>query len=237
MSEDELVRELEDDMRRDHWNKLWRGFGSAMVGLSLLVIIATIAVVAWQHHAQELRIARTSQFLKGIERYRLEDYQGALAAFSSFSDTTEDDMSLLAKMWIGKVMIKMHQPERALAAYADVARNKDAHPLWGDLAAVLAVELQREYKLTEKVKETPPQPGAPFYFTAAEQSAVEAIEAGDHEKAVAQLSDLHNNPLAPASLRDRTDEMLNALGPVAAKPAAAPAEKPAAPDSAATPGN
>ena len=44
----ELVREIEEDIRQERIDRLWRSFGKGMVGLSIAVILTTVAVVMVQ---------------------------------------------------------------------------------------------------------------------------------------------------------------------------------------------
>src|SRR5688500_15726335 len=81
----ELLREIEDDIRRERFNHLWHRFGRIMVGVSIVVVLATIAVVIMQNQKQSAAMEKTAQFIRGIDRIRIEDYKGAITIFDELA--------------------------------------------------------------------------------------------------------------------------------------------------------
>lgn len=198
----ELIRELEDDIRREKFDKLWHSFGKLMVWVSLGVIGVTIAVVIWQNHRQGKSMEKTTEFIRGIDRLQIEDYKGAIPVFEALAKDEGSSYYGLAMLRVAQAKQGLSDHEGALAAYKALA-GKDK--VFGQLASLML----------------PPQDGdvvkpnrkSPFYFTQSEMRAWQLLKIGKRDNAVAQFLALYQDKDCPFSMRLRVTEALQHLAP------------------------
>ena len=58
MTDESLIREVDEEVRRDEFKKLWDRFGSLFTGLAVLVVVAGAAFKGWGYYAQTQRCRR-----------------------------------------------------------------------------------------------------------------------------------------------------------------------------------
>lgn len=211
----ELLREIEEDIRRERFDKLWHSFGKVMVGVSLGVIFVTICVVVIQGRRQASAMEKTSQFIKGIDRMNIEDYKGAIPVFGELADGP-------GSPYYGLAMLRKAQAHNALSDHEEAQKTyktlADNDPVFGSLARLML----------PGSKDQPQEPaaGSPFFYTQSESKAWALLQQGKKDDAVAQFFALYQDPLAPLSMRERVTEVLQHIAPeklAAEKPDSAPA--------------
>ncbi|NBO19192.1 MAG: hypothetical protein EBV03_08230 [Proteobacteria bacterium] len=198
----ELLRELEDDIRRERFDKLWHSFGKMMVWVSLGVIIVTIAVVIIQNHRQNAAMEKTTDFIRGIDRLQIEDFKGAIPVFEGLAQDESSPYYGLAMLRIAQAKQGLSDQAGAQKAYETLA-EKD--PVFGALASLML----------------PPQGGdvvkpdrkSPFYFTLAEMRGWQLLKIGKRDNAIAQFLALYQDKECPFSMRLRITEALQHLAP------------------------
>ena len=202
----ELIREIEEDIRRERFDHLWQSFGKVMVGVSLAIILATIVVEVVQHHKKSVAMESTTTFLKGIDRLGFEDYKSAISTFGAL----ENDPS---SPYYGLFMLRKAQAETAtsdkdsaIKTYSALAAND---PVFGKLAVLLvpASANEKNDALPELSKKSA------FYYTNAEWRAWDLWSHDKKDEAITQFLSLYNDPATPASMHGRISEVLHYVAP------------------------
>lgn len=202
----ELLRELEEDLQSERLQKLWHSFGKAIIGLSIGIVFLTAAVVVWQNIEQRQRAEMTSQLIKGADRLKVEDYQGAIDTFDTLAgkDNTYAAMAALRK---AQAQAALGANEEAEKTYAQAAKDAVGGngSAFGDLARLLVAYAQAALS----------SPGdSPFIHSFTEQTAWRLLKEGKKEEAAQAFSSLRDNRDAPKSMRQRAAVMLDYLAPV-----------------------
>lgn len=194
----ELLTEIQDDLRRERIDRLWNSFGKVMVAVSLVVILATIVIVMLNNHRTSNAMKDTAQFIAGIDRLGIEDYKGAVEIFSTLA---EDDSNYygMAMMHKAQAETAWGHKEEAQKTYATLAENDQ---VFGSLAV-----MQLQGKTVE------PDLESPFYHTMAEWRAWQLVQEGKKDDAVKLFSGLRDDEEAPPSLRERAAEAVQHLAP------------------------
>jgi hypothetical protein len=197
----ELLREIEEDIRRERFDRLWHSFGKLMVGVSVAIILVTICVVVIQGHKQTKAMEKTSQFIKGIDRINIEDYKGAIPVFAELAGEPGSSYYGLAMLRKAQAHNGLSDHEEARKTYKALADND---PVFGALARLA---------LGGDTAAQEPAPGSPFYHTQSESKAWSLLQQGKKDEAVAQFLALYNDPLAPYTMRERVTEVLQHMAP------------------------
>lgn len=199
----ELMREIEEDIRRERFDKLWKDFGRVMIGASIAVIVATAILVVWQNHRQGVAQTHTAQLMHGVELFEQQDYKGAIAAFDALSaNANYYGIAMLRK---AQAQAASGDKEGAAKSYAALAKQDDT---FGELAKIQAQD-----------KDFQPKLSSPFYFTQSEFKGWQLLQQGKQAEAVTQFTALRDNDHAPYTLRERMRGVLRQIAPEKAETA------------------
>ncbi len=188
----ELLAELEQDLRNERLQKLWHSFGKVMVALSVAVILVTVAVVLVHEHRQSRAMQQTAQFMAGLDRMGVEDYAGAAAIFDAMAQDLKSPYYGMAMMQKARAEGAGGDREAAEKAYAALAEHDR---LFGELAQMMVPEHAVD-----------PDRASPFYHTLAEWRAWQIVEGGKKEEALKLFIKLRDDSDAPPTLRERSAE-------------------------------
>jgi hypothetical protein len=53
----DIFQEIDEELRRENFAKLWQRYGVYLVGLAVLVVVAVAAVVGWRAYQQRVHEA------------------------------------------------------------------------------------------------------------------------------------------------------------------------------------
>jgi hypothetical protein len=193
----ELIREIEEDIRRERYQALWRRFGKAMVIASVLVVLATIVAVVWKDRQRAHAMTQTSQLLAGIERLNAGDYKIAVAEFDKF--IADENSPYYAIAMLHKAQAQNGSGDKYAAAntYAQLSAHDGA---WAELARL-------------RQADAPAEKTAVFYYSQSELRAWRLLELGKKDEAVTLMIALRDDANAPRSLRERLAQTLAHIAP------------------------
>lgn len=194
----ELLRELEEDLQSERLQKFWHSFGKAIIALSVAIVLFTAATVIWQNIERNRAIENTSQLIKGADRMRVEDYQGAIDAFAALAG--KEPYATLAALRKAQAQAALGDQAAAAKTYGEAANRAGA---FADLAGLMAAD-----------KKTA-SPDSPFFYSRSEQNAWLSLKEGGKDDARQKFSSLRDDKEAPKSLRRRAAMMADYLAPAA----------------------
>lgn len=201
----ELVREIEEDIRRERIDKLWNSFGKVIVGISVLVILATIAVVVYQNHLRSQAMDKTSQLLKGLDRIHIEDFNGAIPIFTKLAGDKGSPYFGIAMLRKAQAEVALGKHEDAFKTYQEIAGSD---PLTAPLAQLLRYTYVSNAELLPQ-----PDKSAALYYTHSEFRGWQLLQQGKKEQAVDQFFALLQDSKAPFTMRERLGEVLQHIAP------------------------
>src|SRR5260221_11915817 len=63
----DIFREIDEDLRRDNFAKLWQRYGQYVVGLAVIVILVTAAAVGWREYQSRVQRAESVRYAAAVE--------------------------------------------------------------------------------------------------------------------------------------------------------------------------
>lgn len=231
----DIFREVEEDVRRERLEKLWKAYGNhAMVALAL--IFAGIAGWQfWQRHELAEREKVSDAF---IAAQRITNPQAAASAFADLARTAPKGYAQIARLSQAGAMLVSGQRDGAIDLYKQIAKEDSG--LVGSVARLRAgwalAENASRNELAELLKPLD-QPGSAWRPNAREILAYADYRAMDTKSALKKYSELALDPESPQGLRNRAEAMTAFLknggatnyGTVPADPAPLPPQVPAQP--------
>lgn len=202
----ELFREIEEDIRRERYEKLWKSVGRIAVWGSIAVVAVTTVYVMWSNNAQKAAEAKTSQLIKGDERLDAYDYKGASLVFSGLTDDDSSPYYAIAMLHKADAQEQGGDLEGAEKTYMTLAKKNEGKNKseFSDLAAIKYLKSGE----TIEVAKT-----SPFYHTLAERNAWQLLQSDKKAEAAGIFAELASDEKAPPAMVLRAKEALRVIAP------------------------
>lgn len=213
---DNLIEEVDQDMRKDRALVLARRYGPYAVSLALGVVIAIAGVMTWRHYKAEREMERSAVYteaLDAIGRGDAAESQRLLSEMTAFAPSS--GYGVLARIQDAGLKAKAGDLAGAAAIYDTLANDSKVDPLFRDLGTVLyglvALDTVDPALLAPRLKPLADGKG-PWRFTALEVSGYLALKTGDKAGARDLFSRIANDAQAPEEARGRAAAMASTLG-------------------------
>lgn len=226
----DIFNEVEEDLRRDRYLKLWQRYGMWLIAAAVLLVVATGAISVYTNwHANRLAAAGDA-FAKAADLEAQGKHKEAADAFAELAADAPGGYPLLARLREASSQLAAGDSKGALATL-DAASAGSGDAALRDLAALKAASLVLDTASPDEIaKRLDPlaAEGRPWRHSARELQAAAALKQGRTEDARKILKTLSDDATAPQGLRARAGELLEATGGTA-KDAVPPPAAPAAP--------
>lgn len=214
MSDQQLFREVDEEVRQERYQQLWKTYGTYAVIAVVLIVGATIALVLWRDAQQSARDADSTRFLDAVVQESVQA-DAALLELRALAQDGTPAYRFLAKLREARLLASQGDKAQALAIFDSVAADSDLRGTYRDIARLLAVanglDVMSQSEVEERIGPLN-KDGNPFQVTAREFLAVAAIQAGERERAAELLRANQTDPTAPRASRARATELLTAIG-------------------------
>ncbi len=190
----DVLRELEEDLRREQLDKFWRAYGSKIIGTIVFLLLIGAALGGYQSWQNKQNSLLTTELSTAIQQSRGIDSAAAQASLTALLAKTGKSQSMLAAFSKAGLLLQNADHAGAIAVYEQIRDNKAYGNVYRDLAELLAIQAQMDAAIAKN--DVAPlrkrlQPliaaGASFQATALELEAVLAEAAGDLAAANAAL--------------------------------------------------
>ncbi len=214
MSE-ELIREVDEEVKRDKLQKRLKRFGPLIVGGVAVVVAIAGGVVFWLDQQEKKRVAFSDAFAAAIVMAEQGDQDGAFEAFATLGQQNAGGYKVLAKIRQAALAVEFGDTDTAIGLYREVAGDNGVAEEFRDMATILGGMLEADdadpAELTARLAPLTQEDNA-WRFSARELTAVLAMRQGDTDAAAELLRGLAADPDSPPGVRARASELLAALG-------------------------
>jgi hypothetical protein len=217
MALSDIIREVDEELRRENWEILWKKYGKFAIAAAVALVLGTAAVVGWREFDRSQRMAAGDAFgtmIAEVENTR-EPAQAA-DMLAAYIQDAPDGYATLARLREAKLRADAGEREAAVMLYDALAADSAVEPLFRDLASLYVVRMQVDGgdPATLNARLSPlAAVSNPWRYTARELQAVVALNSGDSATAREIFTRLADDMETPDSLRTRATEMLRAMGP------------------------
>ena len=229
---DSLLREVEEELRRERMEKLWQRYNGLIIAGVALIILG----VAGYKYLETRRIA--AEETAGAEYTAAQDLSDdkkkteAEEAFKKIADSGSYGYAALAKLQLAGALAKDGKTDEAVAAFDSLANASGSDNLLKSFAQLQASSLRLpDADYAEMQNRLTPLAGddAPFSQSARELLGIAAYRAKKYDEARKYLEPLLIDPNAPQALQDRVKVVLGdiATAEVASKATPSAATAPA----------
>ncbi len=224
---DEIFREVDEELRKEKFEQLWKAYGTYVAAAALAVVIG---VGGWKftEYLQAKRAAeagaRFNAALLQLEAKKTEDAEKALQEIGASS---QGGYRALARMKLAALDQANGKADQAVKAYDGIAADTGVDGLMRGLASIKSAMLRIDTAdWTEMQNRLTPLKDAknPWHASAKELLGLSAWKAGKFAEAEQEYQSLVENRTTPGGIRQRAEMMLALLLDAAKAPAAATIE-------------
>ena len=210
---DLLIQEVEEDLRREQYLKLWKQYGNIIMAAVLCVIVVVAGYQGWQSWQSKLRLKESDQLAAAQALATDGKKTEAIDALAKLAADSHTGYGIAADLLRADLIAQKDDIPGAIAAYEKIATSSAPQP-FRDLALlkgiILAVDTADPATLEEKVNPLTTA-SSPWRYSAMEVQAMLAQKKGDLKRATDLYKQLSDNAEAPQGVRSRAAEMLAAL--------------------------
>jgi hypothetical protein len=138
MSDDSFIREVNEELRQDRVNAAARRYGPFVIGLAVLVVLATAAYVGYDYWSQGKANKSGDAFSQALELANQGEQDKALAAFQDLEQNGYGAYPVLARMRAATVLADKGDFEGAVKSFDEVAADGSVPDSIRDIARLRA---------------------------------------------------------------------------------------------------
>lgn len=205
---DSLLKEIDEELRQEHYAKLWKKYGNYVIAAAVLLVLAVAGYQGWRHWDLQTRQEQSVKFANALT-LSADKPQDAVQAFAHIGKDG-GGYGLLARFQEAALTARNGDLAGAVAAYEAIAGDGGVDALYQDLATLLAVITQLQTgdpgQLSQKIAALTAADN-PWRYSAQEVGALLAIRSGDKAKARELLDALIADNGTPNGLRVRAEAL------------------------------
>jgi len=214
----DIFREVDEDIRKERYEKLWKRYRWWLLGITLALIIAVAAYVIIKEQNDARHIDEGRQFAAALGELEAGRLKSSADKFLALADSTDSGYLALARLRAADVLVQASDITGAIALYDELARDSRADLLYRELAILLAAEQLLDRAGPEEVMQRLAllvSGDGPWRSLASEITGIAQIRAGRNDAARAIFTELSADARAPNGVRSRAQEILTSLsGPL-----------------------
>jgi hypothetical protein len=242
---DGLLREVEEELRRERYLKLWEQYGTYVLAAAALIVASVGGYKFWESQtiaAAQSAGAEYQQALSNLEAGKAEE---ATKAFQNIAENGPDGYATLARLQLAGAQIKAGKGEDAQAVLNKVAGDNEANELLQDFAKLQAVGLNvgdADFTDIKNRLNALSAESSPWRSNALELLALAAYDAGKLDDARELFRTILSSPSSTRGTLERANNMMALItakeladksastSPPSAADNASPAAKPETPE-------
>jgi hypothetical protein len=227
---DLMSREIEEELRRERFLKLWDRYGTYIVGAAVLLVLG---VAGWQyygHRQARANEAASNQYIVALTDFAAKRSYEAQKGLEELLAKAPSGYATLARLRLAAYDGAEGNTAEALATYDQIAKDKSVDPLLADFARLQSAMLKFDQaSFTELRNQLSPlaTDKSPWRHSARELLGLGAAKAGRPEEAKSHFQRLLNDRATPQGIAARARVMMVVLARADVAPATEKSETPA----------
>ncbi len=209
----DIFREIDEDLRRDRMERLFKRYGGIVLAGALALVAGTGGYTAWRSWEQSRQQQETAALFAAISQAAQGPGTG-VEALAAFAGQARPGAAALAQLNAAGLLAREGKTAEAVAIY-DTLAGGPADAVYRDLATLLSVMHQLDSGDPAQLQaRLQPLTGdaSPWRFSAREMTAVLAARTGDKAKARTLFQQLADDQQAPAGVRSRAADLATLYG-------------------------
>lgn len=214
MSDDSFIREVDEQLREDRVKEAWARYGNYVIGLAVLVVLATAAWRGWEYYSDSRAARDGDRYINAMEFVEAQQADEARLIFEDLAKGGSGQYPALSQLRLAIEAGGRMDRAAAIAAFDAIAADGSADKAFRDIArlraGILAVDTQ-DYASVRARLEPMAAAGEPYRHVARQALGVSAMKAGELEAAFGWFNAVSEDAESTPGARNLAGTMLGIL--------------------------
>lgn len=207
----DIFREVDEDLRHEQYKRLWDRFGTYVIGLAILIVVATAGWRLWEYWQERAASASGDRFMVALEIAAGGKHEDAIKALEAIVADGSGEYPVLARFRAAAEKAAAGDAKAAVSGFDAIVSTPGAPALVRDMArlraALLLVDTAPVADLEVRIGQLAAV-GNPWRHGAREVLGLAAWRTGDLETARKYYEEIAADQEKPADLQSRAQFML-----------------------------
>ncbi|BAE50146.1 tetratricopeptide repeat protein [Paramagnetospirillum magneticum] len=212
---DLLIKEVDEDLRQEELNRLWKKHGGLFAAAALALVLAVAGWQGWQGWEAKQRQAASARYSETAALIEQGKKDEAVEVLNKLSAEGPKGYRLLADLRKADMAQQAGDFTGAAALYGKIAADTSVDKVYRDMSTIRAAYLvldSGDVAAIEKSVEPLAAEASSWRHSAREILALAALKRGETPRAAELFAKIAEDAAAPQGLRTRAAEMLAATG-------------------------
>jgi hypothetical protein len=213
VTDESLIREVDEEVRQDEYQKLWTRHGNKIIGVALAAVLAVAGFEGWKYYQRTQAEQASVVYLDAVQKANDGKHDDALAALAAVK---HPGFAQMAKLREGAVLADKGDIEKAIAVYDAIIADPSTDAVFADLARIrqgyLLVDTKTPDELLTKLGMFDKE-GNAWRHAAREIFGLAAYRVKDFTMADRYMNAIFADPDAPQALKQRAQVMVQLIAP------------------------
>jgi hypothetical protein len=210
----DIFQEVDEDIRREQMRRLWDRFGPYVLGVAVLIVVATAGYKGWGYWQEKQAAASGDRFLAALQLSNDGKHDDALKAFEAISKDGSGGYPVLARFRAASEKALTGDRTGAVAEFDALAKDgsvsADVKAMAALRAALLSVDTASFADIQARIGNLATV-GNSWRHSAREILGLAAWKGGDYVAARKYFDEIANDVDSSKELRDRAQVMLSLI--------------------------
>jgi len=208
----DIFREIEEEVRRDRYEQLWKQYGDYVIAAVALLVIAVAGFELWRYYDARQRLRASDEYQAAAALLNSNKPLDAAAAFAQLAKDAPGGYAQVSQLQAADALLAAGKTDAAVAAYKKIEGGSDemlaavARLRIGWAIVDTAPRLELETLLAPLT-----DPASPWKPMAREILAYSDYHMGAAKEALTAYEGLAADKDAPLGLRQRSEAMATFL--------------------------
>lgn len=211
-----LIKEVDEDLRQEELQKLWKKHGGLMTVAVVGLVLAVAGWQGWQAWDGKQRRASSARYAEAAALVEQGKNAEAADALQALAGDGTKGYRVVADFRRADLLQQAGDVAGAAALYRRIAADSAVEQVYRDMASIRGAYLSLDADdpaSLERAMESLAAEGSAWRHSAREVTALAALRRGDSAKASELFAKIAEDGAAPQGLRTRAAEMLAVVGP------------------------
>ena len=219
-----FAREVDENLRRDQMRDFFKAYGSWLIGVVVLFLVASAGFIWWQQHQAQRAEGEVEQLAQIYKDIGSGDTSAAPQELDTLSKSGSKAVRASALFTRAALALQQNDSKAAVGIYNSIASDSSLPQPYRDAALIRQTAVQFDDLKPEQViarLEPLTKPGEPWFGTAGEMTALAMMKQGKNQEAGQLFATIAKDQGVPEPIRNRAAEVASSLG-VEVSPATQP---------------
>ncbi|MGN6147240.1 MAG: tetratricopeptide repeat protein [Rhizomicrobium sp.] len=209
----DIFHEVEEEVRRERWEKLWKEYGDYIIAAAAFIVIAAAGYQLWRFYEQREQLRSSSEYLAAQQLLESGQAPAAAEAFGKLAASAPHGYASISRLQEAGALQTAGRTSDAVKLYMEIANGDD--PILASVGRVRAAwAIAETASRADLEKLLAPLTAASNAWNpmAREVLAYADFHSGKTQAALSEYKKLSTDKNAPETLRQRCLAMATYLG-------------------------